>query len=72
MYIVSIGLFVSIATGAATVLPEIVTRLHDYSNTIIPIVFGIFGMIFTRNFLNTPKNLPVFDKWLYVLFPAGA
>ncbi len=72
VYIVSSSLFVSIATGAATVLPEIVTRLHDFSNTIIPIVFGVFGMIFKRNFLNTPKNFPVFAKGLYVLFPAGA
>lgn len=70
-YTLSAGLFVSLASGAANALPEIVRAIHSFSLTLIPACFGVFGMIFTRKFLNTPTYFKRFDYWLYVLLPGS-
>ncbi len=68
LYTLFAGLFVSYTSGATSILPGWVNGLHFSNLVIAPGLFGVFGMIFTKAFLGTPKYFKNFQRWYLVLF----
>lgn len=73
-YMLFNALFVAIINGYIILLPEWVNVALVNKTTIVPSLFGVFGVLFTNSFLYTKKHAPVWRKILILLLtlPLGA
>jgi len=62
LYILFSTLFIAFFLGYVMMFPNYIKYIFAVCPVIVPAIFGLFGLLFTRKFLNTPKYSPKLDK----------
>ncbi len=67
IYVLSNTIFISFFCGYVNLMPDFVVDIFIYLPVVFPAGLGVFGMLFTMDFLDTKKNAPKMHKFLFWL-----